>query len=111
MTDRQLTLYRVHGNNLSRPGRPPAAAAETAEKTRLRSAALAEEILRRIPETASERTRSMVEQFRRHQLARAGYPRDLLLRTWRIFREILTGRYRRYSSGWRSVAADWLLFR
>ena len=117
MTERELTLYRVHGGNLSSPG--TASLAEQARQSRRgarlgargRTAELGGELLRRLPETAPEHVRSQLEAFTRHYAVRRDYPAGFFRRLGQVFREVCTGRYARCSNGWRSVAADLFLFR
>lgn len=117
MADEKLTLYRVHGDNLSAPKK--AGLAEQARRSRSRTAKysfrrtaeLAEELIRRLPDSADPDVRAALEMFRRHYAVRLGYPDNMLLRSGCIMREILTGRYGRFSNGWKSAAADLLLFR
>lgn len=112
MADEELTLYRVHGGNLSAPGMETLT--EQARRSRrngtrlsrARTAELAAELLRRLSAASSDEVRAELERFRRHYEVRRDYPSGALPRTFAVLRELLSGRYRRFSNGWRSAAAD-----
>ena len=113
----ELTCYRVHDTNLSSPGLAglggqAALSRKARQKNSLsRTVELADALIERLPENIPAAVRDNFAAFRKHYFIRSGYSGNFLLRGWQILREIFSLRYRRYSNGWKSVAADLFLFR
>ena len=113
----ELTCYRVHDTNLSSPGLAglggqAALSRKARQKNSLsRTVELADALIERLPENIPAAVRDKFAAFRKHYFIRSGYSGNFLLRGWQILREIFSLRYRRYSNGWKSVAADLFLFR
>lgn len=116
LTDKELTLYRVHGDNLS----APELAGFTAQMQLSRNArkknsiaataVLADELLFRLPENTPENIRGKLTGFARHYTIRNGYSRHFFIRIFQVAAEIFSCRYSCYSNGWKSIAADLFLF-
>lgn len=117
MVDEELTCYRVHQANLSAPkladiSEQAALSRKARQKNSLvRTSELAADLLARLPENTPADIRNKINGFAGHYQVRSNYSKHFLLRGLQIFGELLTLRYRRYSNGWKSIAADLFLFR
>ena len=108
-----LVKYRQHGANTS--GRAAAskisrfrAAREYGPETFLDRAEQMHSALARLASMpgVDHRFREHVRAMEQHNLARAKIARARARRAPLVARELLTGRYRQYSDGWRSAALD-----
>ncbi len=117
--DRELTLYRVHDNNLSHPRRPGVSAqlAALAESRYNNSIEWTIELLyaallrcdeQRI--TIDPHRRALLLERLRHARIRESLPDAVLPKILTISRELFSGRYSRWGHGWRNAVQD-LLFR
>ena len=117
--DRELTLYRVHGNNLSRPHAPGLRAQLAAlEESRANDSVswmieLLYAVLLRCDEhriALDPHRRTLFFDRLRHASAREQLPERLLPKLTTVSRELFSGRYSRWGHGWRNAVQD-LFFR
>lgn len=110
----RLTLYRVSGDNLSRP-------AETGLMARMRAARrglaaghlvgkrmIAEALLCALP-PEGEKNRALLEKYLDFARARENMPESFLPRAFRVLKLTAAGSYRRFDNGWKSAMVDLLL--
>ena len=116
--DRELTLYRVHDKNLSRPRRPGLIQQWEAAREAIRTnasgwtAELLYELLLRcdvMDQTVNPRRRALILSRIRHARAREDLSDKMLPRLPIIAREYLSGNYGRWGRGWRNALQDLFL--
>ncbi|MBO5762295.1 MAG: glycosyltransferase [Lentisphaeria bacterium] len=116
--DRELTLYRVHDKNLSRPRRPGLIQQWEAAREAIRTnasgwtAELLYELLLRcdvMDQTVDPRRRALILSRIRHARAREDLSDKMLPRLPIIAREYLSGNYGRWGRGWRNALQDLFL--
>lgn len=117
LADTELTLYRTHENNLSGPELSGVfAQAQLSAKGRKknsirRRALIAENLLARLPENTPETVIKKITAFMIHYRKRSEYSGNFFIRSVQMLPEIFSLRYSRYANGWKSIAADLVLFR
>ena len=107
--DRELTLYRVHTDNLSAPQNgnllAQAALSVNARKQNslLRTAEIATELITRFNTSVDNKTLTALKNYRLHHQNRAAYSKNIFCRFFQISRELFAGRYRKYSALYKAV--------
>ena len=115
LTPEKLTLYRVHGGNVTAPQLENTAAqlrrsrAVRAKNGIAQTVRLGEVLLAQTAADIPENKLKMVQDFTTHYTKRAKYSGNFLLRSCQIAGEVFSGRYFKYSNGIKSIAADLLL--
>ncbi|MBQ9089418.1 MAG: glycosyltransferase [Lentisphaeria bacterium] len=110
--DQELTRYRIHQNNCSAPAKPDLKVQiNLSRKARKHNAIaqtvhLAEELIRRAPQNTSSEYMKMLQDFMTHYMHRSNYSENHFFKLFQILRECSSGRYKNYSNGIKSIAAD-----
>ena len=112
MVPQAMTLYRVHGDNVSAPQLPGLRTQiALSRKARHRKSIakrmeLAESVIARMPGNIPGSKREKVERFRQHYWRRMNFSRHIAVRFFQVMAEYVRGGYNRFSNGWKSAAAD-----
>ena len=117
MIDEELTDYRVHENNESSPKMAGIITQVIlSKKARSKNSIaatvkLADDLLEISQGKVSNEKLNSLKNFKTHYVVRNNYSHFFVIRVVQVLFELLSFRYKYYSNGWKSIAADIILFK